>query len=207
MKVVRIGILLTAVLLAACGEVDRPAAVPKAEPMTPEAIGHYCQMIVAEHQGPKAQIFLSDRSGPIWFSSVRDGIAFTRLPEEPKNVAAFYVNDMSDTAWEQPDDSTWIVAQEAWFVLNSTRTGGMGAPEAVPFVSAPAAEAFAASYGGEVVRLDAIPHDYVLGEVSTPASHPQGHAAGHGTMTSMTDMKQSQPVEQAAGSGHDAKSH
>ncbi len=207
MRAAQIGTLIAAVLLTACGEADRPAAAPQALPMTRDAVGHYCQMIVAEHQGPKAQIFLTDRAEPIWFSSVRDGIAFTRLPEEPKNIAAFYVNDMSDTAWEQPDDSTWIAAQDAWYVLNSSRTGGMGAPEAVPFVSAPAAEAFAARYGGEVVRLAAVPHDYVLGEVATPSSHPQGDGAEHGNMASMADMKESQPVEQAASHAQDAKPH
>jgi len=207
MRAARIGALIAAVLLTACGEADRPAATPQPLPMTRDAVGHYCQMIVAEHQGPKAQIFLSDSEEPIWFSSVRDGIAFTRLPEEPKNITAFYVNDMSDTAWEQPDDSTWIAAQDAWYVLNSTRTGGMGAPEAVPFVSAPAAKAFAASFGGLVVRLAAVPHDYVLGEVATPASHAQGQSAGHGEMSSMTDMKENMPVEQYMGNAHDAKQH
>ncbi|RLA38245.1 MAG: copper resistance protein CopZ [Gammaproteobacteria bacterium] len=200
-------LLITSVLLAACGEAERLAAVPKAAPITRDAVGRYCQMIVADHQGPKAQIFVTGRSEPFWFSSVRDGIAFTLLPEEPKNITAFYVNDMSDTAWENPDDSTWMDAQQAWYVLGSKRTGGMGAPEAVPFVSAPAAEAFAASFGGQVVRLDAIPHDYILGEVATPALQMQGHGTGHDAMASMADRKEGMSGDQATGHAPDSKPH
>lgn len=165
--------------LAACSGNDGPAAVPTPQPLTGEAVGHYCQMIVADHQGPKAQIFVAGRAEPLWFSSVRDGIAFTRLPEEPKNIAAFYVNDMSDTAWERPADSSWIDARAAWYVLESRRAGGMGAPEAVPFASAPAAGAFAATHGGRVVRLDEVPSAYVLGRVETPSPEVTGQASGH----------------------------
>lgn len=172
-------LLLFATLVAACGQAPAPATAPAPLPLDREAIGHYCQMIVADHPGPKAQIFVADRAQPVWFSSVRDGIAFTRLPEEPKNIVAFYVNDMSDTAWEQPSDSTWMAAADAWYVLGSTRSGGMGAPEAVPFVSEPAAVAFAAAHGGRVVRLAGIADDYVLGEVATPPAH----AAGEGHMS------------------------
>ena len=172
-------LILATALLAGCGGTERSAAVPPPAPLDRDATGHYCRMIVADHPGPKAQIFLADRAEPIWFSSVRDGIAFTLLPEEPKNVVAFYVNDMSDTSWEQPDDATWMPAAGAWYVLDSRRTGGMGAPEAVPFVSAPAAEAFAASFGRQVVRLDAVPRDYVLGAVPTPHTAPQATGMAH----------------------------
>lgn len=180
---------LLATLIAACGETPAPATKPAPLSLDREAIGHYCQMIVADHPGPKAQIFLAGREQPVWFSSVRDGIAFTRLPEEPKNIVAFYVNDMSDTAWERPSDSTWMAAADAWFVLGSGRSGGMGAPEAVPFVSAPAATAFAAAHGGRVVRLTDIPDDYVLGEVATPPAQAagEGHMSGAMPTGAVTD--------------------
>ncbi len=176
-------------LLAACDAPRQAAKTPAPAPLSRDAVGRYCQMIVADHPGPKAQIQLDDGSAPIWFSSVRDGIAFTRLPEEPRNIAAFYVNDMSDTAWERPDDSTWIRAGTAWYVVGSERRGGMGAPEAVPFVSEPAAVAFAASHGGRVTRLDGIVDDEVLGEVATPASTmmEEGDGAGVTAHASMHD--------------------
>jgi copper chaperone NosL len=172
--------LLLGVLLAACSEQVAEAPPPAPRDLDREAIGHYCRMIVADHPGPKAQLFLDDREAPYWFSSVRDALAFTLLPEEPRNIAAIYVNDMSSTRWEAPGNDSWIALDDAWFVVGSERAGGMGAPEAVPFGSAAAAAAFADRYGGRVVRRDGISADYVLGEVATPPPAP-GHAAtGHG---------------------------
>src|SRR5690606_12064550 len=114
---------------------------------------------------------------PIWFSSVRDTIAFTRLPEEPRDITAIYVNDMARaTQWEQPEPGAWVDAREAWFVIESEMRGGMGAPEAAPFSDKGAAEAFRAKHSGRVVRLAEIPDRYVLGPVdssveSAPTSH------------------------------------
>ncbi len=165
-------------LLAACGEEVAQSEAPGPQEVSREAIGYYCNMIVADHPGPKAQIFLGDAGAPIWFSSVRDAIAFTHLPEEPKNVAAIYVNDMSSGPWEAPAPGNWIDATSAWYVIGSSRRGGMGAPETVPFAERPEAVTFAAEHGGEVVNFDAIPQDYVLGPVSEPA--PPGHSQNHG---------------------------
>ena len=125
-------LLLALVLpaLASCGD-DQDARAPAAQELSREAIGHYCNMIVADHQGPKGQIYVADRDQPVWFSSVRDTIAFTLLPEEPKNIVAIYVNDMGRASWEAPEPETWIEARGAWYVIESSRRGGMGAPEAV----------------------------------------------------------------------------
>jgi FAD:protein FMN transferase len=51
---------------------------------------------------------------------VRDTIAFTRLPEEPKDIAAIYVNDMGQAqTGQQPEPGTWTEARDAWFVIES----------------------------------------------------------------------------------------
>ncbi len=42
---------------------------------------HY-GMTVLDHNGPKGQVFLTNRQQPLWFTSVCDTIAFTRLPEQ-----------------------------------------------------------------------------------------------------------------------------
>ena len=98
-------------------------------------------MLLIDHDGPKGQIHLASREDPLWFSSVRDTIAFLRLPEEASDVTAVYVNDMAQAkSWDQPEDGAWVEAREAWFVLGSDRVGGMGAPEAVPFSAKNAAE-------------------------------------------------------------------
>ena len=178
--------LAALLLLPACGE-DRSAEIPMPSELTREATGYYCNMIVEDHPGPKGQIFLSGQSDPIWFSSVRDTIAFTLLPEEPKTIAAIYVNDMSNANWETPEAGTWIGAEDAWYVIGSSRRGGMGAPEAVPFSERAAADAFVAAQGGRVVAFAEIPTDAILGEVpesdhGTMEGHAgEGHAGQHGT--------------------------
>lgn len=169
-----VSMLLTGAVLSMAG-CDR-AEVGQAPPLTPnevfaEATGHYCGMLLSDHEGPKGQIHLSGREAPLWFSSVRDTIAFLRLPEEPRDIAAVYVNDMARaTNWERPEDGAWVEAHDAWFVLGSERMGGMGAPEAIPFSRRDAAEAFSAQHGGRLARLDEIPDDYVLGAVGAAAT-------------------------------------
>ncbi|MEX2628854.1 MAG: nitrous oxide reductase accessory protein NosL [Tistlia sp.] len=155
--------------LAACDD-DRQAAVapPPQEP-GPEAIGHYCGMTVADHPGPKGQVFLEGASEPLWFSSVRDVLAFTLLPEESKAVAAIYVNDMGLVEdWERPEPETWVAAQDAVYVVGSDLRGGMGAQETVPFSDRAAAERFRDRHGGEIFAFGAVPEDYVLGPGEGP---------------------------------------
>ena len=154
-------LLVTAILLAACGpETTAPPPPPFA--LTSEATGHYCGMNLVEHKGPKGQIILADQ--PIWFSSARDAVAFTMLPEEPKNISAIYVSDMARApSWEEPGPANWIDARQAYYVIGSSMRGGMGAPETVPFSTEAAAAAFAGDNGGQVVSFADIPRDYVLG--------------------------------------------
>ncbi len=158
-----LAVLLLAALalpLAACG--DDQAAPPPPQRLDPDALAYFCGMVVADHPGPKGQIILTDRDEPIWFSSVRDAFAFFLSPTEPRNIAAFYVNDMTDADWNAPGDDNWIDAHQAWYVIGSDQRGGMGAPEAIPFGTKAAAEAFAAAHGGRVVSFDAMPKDYIL---------------------------------------------
>ena len=174
----RIVPLAIVLLLMAC-EPEQATVKPPPQEITREAIGHYCNMIVVDHQGPKAQIFLKDRPDPIWFSSVRDAIAFTLLPEEPKNIAAIYVNDMAQASWAAPEAGSWIEAAEAFYVIDSERRGGMGAKEAVPLGARDRAEAFAAAHGGKVVAFDEIPQDYILSAAEEMDEGDHGHGMDH----------------------------
>ena len=121
----RIPLLAAALLAAACTagcERDPAAATPPPPPVEvhAEATGHFCGMLLTAHEGPKGQIHLASRAQPIWFSSVRDTIAFTRLPEEPRDIRAVYVSDMARSRfYEQPDPGAWVEANTAWFVVSS----------------------------------------------------------------------------------------
>ncbi|MDJ0944975.1 MAG: nitrous oxide reductase accessory protein NosL [Kiloniellales bacterium] len=196
------GLVLPALLLlvAACGEEQIAEAPPPAE-LTRDAIGHYCNMIVQDHAGPKGQIFLSGQPEPIWFSSVRDTLAFTLLPEEPKDIAAIYVNDMGRASWDEPEAGTWIEAKGAWYVIGSTRQGGMGAPEAVPFSQRADAEGFAAAHDGRVVAFSEIPSDAILGEVPE-VQHGAGHEQAGAATPDMPGPGRHHVEEAGSQAGH-----
>jgi len=171
--------LLLAVLLAGCNPAAEQAPPPPPAEVSDEATGYYCGMLLIDHAGPKGQIHLASRDSPVWFSSVRDTIAFLRLPEEARDITAVYVNDMGKASnWDQPEAGTWVDARMAWFVIGSDMRGGMGANEAVPFATQAAAEAFRTAHGGQVVQLDGIPDDYVLGPVDLAPPMPDAADAG-----------------------------
>jgi copper chaperone NosL len=153
--------LLLGLALAACKEEDRPPPPP--QEISASSVGQFCGMLLTEHPGPKGQIFLRDKSEPLWFTSVRDTIAFTMLPEMPKNTVAIYVTDMGRARnWDQPEPNTWVNARQAYYVIGSRRRGGMGSDEAVPFATEEAAQRFAAENGGRVVRFQDMPRDYIF---------------------------------------------
>lgn len=173
---------MAALMLAACEKAGPAPPPPVAVEATDEATGYYCGMLLADHEGPKGQIHLASREAPIWFSSVRDTIAFLRLPEEAKDVVAVYVNDMGKAQrWDQPEAGTWVDARAAWFVIDSSMRGGMGASEAVPFATQAAADTFRARHGGQAVRLDGIPDAYVIGPMDLAPSMPGNADAADGT--------------------------
>ncbi|HLP66156.1 MAG TPA: nitrous oxide reductase accessory protein NosL [Rhizobium sp.] len=155
--------LLAFLLLTGCSE-EKTVEAPAPYALTEEAMGRYCGMNVLEHAGPKGQIILEQIPEPIWFSSARDALAFTMLPEEPKDIAAIYVSDMAKApSWEEPGAENWVDARKAFFVIGSSVRGGMGSEETVPFSTEAAAKDFAEKNGGRVVHFDEVPQDYVLG--------------------------------------------
>ncbi len=195
MRSLILAVLLPALFLAGCKEEDTAAAKPEPAVLTDSAIGHYCQMVVLDHPGPKAQVFLAGEDEPLWFDQVRDGLAYLRSPERTGEIAAFYVSDMAVApSWEEPGVENWIDAEEAWYVVGSDARGGMGAPEMVPFGSEEAARDFAASRGGEVMRLDDIPAEAVLAPVEM-----DGMDMGGGTMDTNEGMNMNEGRMQGAG--------
>jgi len=176
-------------LLTGCDD-EKLAELPPPAKISREATGYYCSMTVVDHKGPKGQIILASRQDdPLWFTSVRDTVAFTLLPEEAKDIAAIYVTDMAAAGeWDHPESGPWwIEARSAWYVIGSDRRGGMGAPEAVPFGTKDAAETFAAKNGGQVFAFADIPHDAILGTTGDePNAMPQHNMSMPGNQEPMT---------------------
>lgn len=156
-------------LLSACKEEVVQNTAP--QEMTAETLGHYCQMHLLEHPGPKAQVFLEGYPAPLFFSQVRDAIAYMRAPEQVAPILAVYVNDMAaaGATWDEPGDGNWILADKVLYVVGSAREGGMGAPETVPFSSRKQADIFTLAEGGRVLTLAEITDDMVLAPVETGA--------------------------------------
>lgn len=162
--------------LLGCGAQETSVA-PLPVALSDDAVGYYCGMTLAEHEGPKAQIIVEGRDEPYWFAQVRDGVYFLRSPEETAVVRAFYVTDYADVELHQPVRNTqWIAAAEAFFVIDSRMKGGMGAPETVPFSTAESATLYVADHGGRIVRLNEIPDDYILAPYAPEADEMGGRA-------------------------------
>ncbi|MFC3874400.1 nitrous oxide reductase accessory protein NosL [Neisseria musculi] len=153
-----------ALALAACGA--KPESSPPApQPITERSVGHYCTMNLSEHVGPKAQIFLNGKPDkPVWFSTIKQMFGYTKLPEEPKGIAAIYVTDMGKVSdWRTPNaDNDWVDARKAYYVIESGFIGGMGAEDALPFADKAQAQKFAAEKGGRVVAFGEIPDEYIF---------------------------------------------
>jgi copper chaperone NosL len=181
----RTAVALAALALAVAGcNQERAETVPPPQALTADAMAQYCGMDVLEHPGPKGQIILTSRLDPVWFASARDAIAFTMLPDEPKDIRAVYVSDMGRApSWDRPGADNWVEARRAWFVIGSAAHGGMGADEAVPFAERAAAERFAAEEGGRVMAWAEVPRDFILGDGGgarrgSDAPSPSGREGG-----------------------------
>ncbi len=156
--------LLALLALPACRE--EAAVLPEPVALTENALSYYCQMWIADHGGPKAQIHLEGMPEPIFFAQVRDALAYLNSPERDAPVVAVYVSDMAKApSWDKPGSRNWAEASQVVFVVGADIKGGMGAPEIVPFGSKDAAQDFAADHGGKIMQIDEIPGDAVLSAI------------------------------------------
>lgn len=159
--------VLALLSLVACKE--EAAQDIAALPLTSDSVGHFCQMNLLEHEGPKAQAHLAGLPGaPLFFSQVRDVVAYQRMPEQSHEILAIWVNDMGaeGATWATPGATNWIAAQDAYYVVGSQIVGGMGAAEIVPFSTAEKAASFAKINGGQILQLAEIPDAAVLAPVA-----------------------------------------
>ncbi|MCF6326768.1 MAG: nitrous oxide reductase accessory protein NosL [Devosiaceae bacterium] len=176
--------------LALLGACQSSVTTQKPDPalLSEDDIGFYDQMIVVGHAGPKAQIHLAGSTSPLWFSSVRDGLAYLKSPEQSAQILAIYVNDIGVAQnWLNMRIGNWIEAETAFFVVGSNAKGGMGAPEFVPFSSEDKAREFSIKRGGKILQFSEITADMVLAPVEQEQMampSMDGNSAG----TNMNDM-------------------
>lgn len=169
----RLMLLPAAALLALAGCKDETAILPDPVSMSGDALGFYCQMTLGEHPGPKAQVHLAGHPAPLFFSQVRDAVAYQRMPEQEGEIVAIYVSDMGRAhSWDSPGADNWIAANDAVFVVGSDAVGGMGAAELVPFARRETARSFQSSRGGRIVTLDQIADSDVLAPAEGPQADP-----------------------------------
>jgi copper chaperone NosL len=179
-----LAISLLAAALGGCHD-NQEAALPTPVEPTETSVSHFCGMLLAEHPGPKGQIFLKGRKEPVWFSSVGETVAYTMLPEEPAEVLAIYVNDMGKAkSWARPESGTWVEARRAWFVLGSSlhESSGMSDTdrEPIPFSDNAAAADFVQKHGGRIVQFSGIRQEDVLGggvSAQSDTRHPDEFAS------------------------------
>ena len=72
---------------------------------------------------------------------------------------------MDEAEWDHPEkqNSNWIDARSALYVIKSKQLGGMGQMEAIPFKLQQSASDFVQKNGGNIVSYVDIPMDYILG--------------------------------------------
>lgn len=149
--------IVLALLLGACSSASENEPVPAPQTVTEHSKGYYCTMNLAEHTGPKGQVFLRSKpSEPVWFSTVNQVFAFTRHPGEPKDISAIYVTD-----WANPEGGKWIDAKTAFYVIESPFIGGMGSVDALPFADEAQANNYAKQNGGRVVGFEQMPDEFI----------------------------------------------
>lgn len=157
-------VLIVCFVLIACK--DEQAKIPDPVLITERDVSYCCQMTVLGHEGPKGQIHLKGQPTPLFFTQVRDVVAYLKAPERDAEILAVYVNDMGAApSWADMGRGNWIDINAAHMVVGAGVQGGMGAPEIVPFSKADEAQKFVAQYGGMVMPIAEIPEQAVLGEI------------------------------------------
>jgi len=146
--------------LAACGDKGEAGAQTLAPVEIDRATS--CEldgMLLADYPGPKAQVHYAGQAQPSFFCDTVELFNTLLAGEQVRAPLAIYVQDMGQAAWEEPRGH-WIDAKAGIYVLGSKRHGSMG-PTIASFAQEADAKAFAAEYGGQVLRFGEIKADMV----------------------------------------------
>lgn len=136
--------------LLGCTETGSATAVTPVE-IDPATTCDLDGMLLADYPGPKAQIHYAGTAQPVFCCDTKEMFAMLLAPEQVKPVRAVFVQDMARADWEQPRGH-WFDAKAGFYVGGSKRRGSMG-PTYASFAAEADARAFAAQYGGKVLRF------------------------------------------------------
>lgn len=149
-------LFISTLVLSACNNEDKTAAaVNQAVAIESGDECHVCGMIITRFPGPKGESFSRYDKKVRKYCSTRDLFAFVLEPENSASVSDIYVHDMAVTPWDHPEDEALIDAKQAYYVINHSLRGAMGATLA-SFKQQADAEAFAKKYQGSVIRFEQI---------------------------------------------------
>ncbi|HIH2762949.1 MAG TPA: nitrous oxide reductase accessory protein NosL [Candidatus Azoamicus sp.] len=113
-------------------------------------------MIIVHYNGPKAQILWKNGKRS-FYCEVREAFYEYLDNVRGKQILSFYVQDFSNIEWGSYIDK-WIVASDAFYVIDSKKDGAMGLTY-VPFSNYDFASKFLNLYGGKIVKFSDINSD------------------------------------------------
>ncbi|MCE9682275.1 nitrous oxide reductase accessory protein NosL [Halomonas alkalisoli] len=183
-------------LLAGCGsDEERPLA--PAQPITDGDSCHVCGMLISDLPGPKGQVYLNRDEAVRKFCSTTDMFAFLLQPENETQLSHAWVHDVAVTPWASPADDAFILASEAWYVVEHERRGAMGHTLA-SFREQHHADAFRETHGGRVLAFQEIDLE-LLAELGRQDA--DRHSDNHGMQNGMSHD------DGARGSGMEGHQH
>lgn len=138
------------VLLAACSQATLNAAAQEPAADTACALDG---MVLKDFPGSKAQIQYAEGK-PDYYCDLMELFAVLLAPENKRQVAGVFVQDVGKTDWANPSGH-WIAAKDALYVVGSKKQGSMG-PTFGAFSSAQDAAAFVQKEGGKVLPFNQI---------------------------------------------------
>ena len=142
--------LAAAALLAACGQTALTAVAQEPGAETACALDG---MVLKDFPGSKAQIQYVEGK-PDYYCDLMELFAVLLAPENKRQVAGVFVQDIGKTDWANPRGH-WIAAKDALYVVGSKKQGSMG-PTFGAFSNAQDAAAFVQKEGGKVLPFNQI---------------------------------------------------
>jgi copper chaperone NosL len=139
--------------LVACQKTDAPIV---AQEITAGTSCSLDGMTLADFPGPKAQIHYAVGE-PDYFCDTVEMFSIYLKPEQKKTITGIFTQDMGVSDWEKPQGN-WIDAKQAFYVLDSKKTGSMG-PTIASFLNQQDADNFVKDFGGKVLPFDKVTAD------------------------------------------------